>query len=173
MGSIIPLANRLWIWRSASCFFWGPTRWGEGCLINAVLNQVSPTNILVISTEHSLVLSKQCCQMTRLFPGDLILAGFLIHTLQMVWNLRRHWGASYRPQLFPSIFCDVLLINVGECSDSETCCQLQRLIAWVNTLCYHITFGTCPINAICQHHLVTQALNQSFWSMIMWRQTTG
>ena len=60
-----------------------------------------------------------------------------------------------------------MLINAGEYSDGGTRCQLQRLIAGVDTSYDYITLGTWPVDAVCEHHLVTQALNQSFWSMIV------
>ena len=87
------------------------------------------SHILVILTEHSLVSCEQLCQPTYLFLGDSILVGFLKHSLQVILNLGSCWGASFKPGcLSLSILCYVLFINTVQSSNSEICCQLQRLV---------------------------------------------
>ena len=66
------------------------------------------SHILVILAEHGLLSGEQLRQMTYLFLGDPIQTSSLKHSLQVVWDPKRCWGAHFRPIfLFPSfvMFC--------------------------------------------------------------------
>ena len=114
-------------------------------------------------TEHSMVSGEP----TFLFLGDSTLVGLFEHSLQVIRNLGNCGGASFRPRLFLFTLRYLLLVYIGESPSGEASGRLEGLVGGVDAAYYHITFSAWSDYAVAQHHLVTQTLNHSFWSMVM------